>query len=66
MPTDYAKELGAMKPMGGKPMADEGSDYDAGKEAAGRALASALGVDPEAVDGAEVCEAVKAILELEE
>lgn len=71
---DYAKELGAMGkgPMMGKGkgmMADEesdGDDYSAAKEAAGMQLAEALGIDASIIDARALCDAVKAIIELEE
>lgn len=67
---DYAKELGAA--MGGKgaaPMsepADASGDYSPAKDAAARALATALGIDPEQIDTEAVCDAVKNLVELEE
>lgn len=67
MPINYAKELGAMKP--GKMMGESepaNDDYSEAKEMAGRDLATALGIDPETIDARALCEAVKAIVELEE
>ncbi len=62
MMPDYFKEMGGDMPKS-EPAND---DYSPAKEAAATALATALGIDPGGIDAQAVCDAVKALVKLEE
>lgn len=72
MPIDYAKELGAMKPMKGgmrdKMASEPDTDdaYSSAKQREAENIATALGIDPAGIDGEALCDAIKRLVKLEE